>query len=504
MRKPLSHSIAPSPVTDTRHLNFEKCALTSGLLTSQQLEEARLALRSGNGRAAAAPSDPELSEKIVELGLLNPWQAKQLLDGRTKFNLGSYRIIDSVGQGGMGHVFKAEDPILKRVVAIKVLPRDKSTPEAIANFTREIQALSSLNHAKLVRALDAGKDGNVNFLVTEYVPGSDLRKLVRRNGPLSMEAAANIISQVAEGLHHAHQQGIVHRDVKPGNVLVTPEGDAKLSDLGLAGPMYSSSANQDPRYGKIVGTADYLSPDHILAPWNPVPAWDVYSLGCTLYYAVTGKVPFPGGTTSDKARAHLGLKPLDPRRLNHQLSDAFVDVVADMMAKEPAQRVASALAVIERLAPWAREFLNQRQAAASDGPPSLPISEKPAATPATGMLPRQSLGPPQPPPAPTTSPDDFRFPVPVVAPPIISQPATGWEWDNSPGGDSPPLTAEGLLRDTLPDLPSGIEGPSDSEVSMGLVVDPPRRIPIGLLVALALAPLVLAGIGLALAWVLSP
>ena len=291
-------------MNDTRHLNFEECALTSGLLSAQQLEKARLALRNGgqqvplvDGPAVAAPTDQELSEKVVELGLLNAWQAKQLLDGRTKFTLGSYRIIDSLGQGGMGHVFKAEDRILKRVVAIKVLPRDKSTPEAIANFTREIQALSSLNHPKLVRAVDAGNDGKVNFLVTEYVPGADLRKLVRRNGPLNMEAAANIISQVAEGLHHAHQVGIVHRDVKPGNVLVTPEGDAKLSDLGLAGPMYSSNADQDPRYGKIVGTADYLSPDHILSPWNPVPAWDIYSLGCTLYYAVTGKVPFPGGTT---------------------------------------------------------------------------------------------------------------------------------------------------------------------------------------------------------------
>ena len=348
-----------------------------------------------DGQAAAAPTDQELSEKIVELGLLNAWQAKQLLDGRTKFTLGPYRIIDSLGQGGMGHVFKAEDPILKRVVAIKVLPRDKSTPEAIANFTREIQALSSLNHPKLVRAVDAGNDGNVNFLVTEYVPGSDLRKLVRRSGPLSMEAAANIISQVAEGLHHAHQQGIVHRDVKPGNVLVTPEGDAKLSDLGLAGPMYSSNADQDPRYGKIVGTADYLSPDHILSPWNPVPAWDIYSLGCTLYYAVTGKVPFPGGTTSDKARAHCSLKPLDPRRLNHQLSDAFVDVVADMMAKDPAQRIPSALAVIDRLAPWAREFQNQRQAAAAGGPAAPPIAEKPVPASAMAITPMEPLGPPQ-------------------------------------------------------------------------------------------------------------
>jgi serine/threonine protein kinase len=486
------------PVNDIRRLNFEKCALTSGLLTAQQLDEARAALRStSGGQPPAALTDKELSEKVVEMGLLNVWQAKQLLDGRTKFTLGSYRIIDSIGQGGMGHVFKAEDPILKRVVAIKVLPRDRTTPEAIANFTGEIRALSSLNHPKLVRAVDAGNDGKVHFLVTEYVPGSDLRKLVRRNGPLGMAAAANIISQVAEGLDQAHQKGIVHRDVKPGNVLVTPEGDAKLSDLGLAGPMYSSNAEEDPRYGKIVGTADYLSPDHIMAPWSPVPAWDIYSLGCTLYYAVTGKVPFPGGTTRDKANAHCTLKPLDPRRLNHQLSDAFVDVIADMMAKEPAQRVPSAVAVIERLAPWAREFQSQRQAIAAGGPPSLPMMDKPVAASALAITPMEPLGPP---PAPPLPPDDQRFSLPVVPPPVVGQPIMGWEWDSASGGDSSPLNTESLLRDTLPDLPAGLEGTSDSEVSMSLIVAPPRRMPIELLVVLVLAPVVLAGIGLVLAW----
>ena len=239
---------------------------------------------------------------------MNAWQAKQLLDGRTKFTLGSYRIVDSIGQGGMGQVFKAEHAVLGHVVAIKVLPRDKSTPEAIANFTREIQSLRKLDHRRLVRSLDEGRDGNVYYLVTEFVPGTDLRKLVRRDGPLSMEAAAGIISQVAEALQHAHEQGLIHRDVKPGNVLVTPEGEAKLSDLGLAGPM-GKDMEDDPRHGKIVGTVDYISPDHIASPGYPTSGWDIYSLGCTLYYAVTGKVPFPGGTTADKARAHCELRP---------------------------------------------------------------------------------------------------------------------------------------------------------------------------------------------------
>ena len=204
-------------------------------------------------------------------------------------------------------------------------------------------------------ALDAGQDGNVYYLVTEYVPGTDLRKLVRDDGPLSMSAAASIISQVAEGLEYAHCQGIVHRDVKPGNVLVSPDGEAKLSDLGLAGPL-TRAADSDPRHGKIAGTADYLSPDQIRDPWNPTPAWDIYSLGCTLYYAVTGKVPFPGGTTSDKARAHCELRPLDPRRLNPALSTEFVEVMADMMAKDPSMRIASAREVQQRLAPSCRSI----------------------------------------------------------------------------------------------------------------------------------------------------
>jgi len=262
----------------------------SGLLSEEQLDEARSAVgwAAGDEPDASGPlSDEELADRLVQMDYLNEWQARQLLDGRTKFNLGPYNIIDSVGQGGMGQVFKAEHTVMGRVVAIKVLPLKKSTPDAIENFTREIRALSSLDHRRLVRALDAGQDGNVYYLVTEYVPGLDLRKLVRRDGPMGMEKAASIIAQVAEGLSHAHRQGIVHRDVKPGNVLVTPDGEAKISDLGLAGPL-GGDAESDPRFGKIVGTADYLSPDHVKSPWNPTPAWDIYSLGCTLYYAVTG------------------------------------------------------------------------------------------------------------------------------------------------------------------------------------------------------------------------
>jgi hypothetical protein len=278
--------------------------------------------------------------------------------------------------------------------------------------------------------------------------------------------------------------------------------------------MYSSNADQDPRYGKIVGTADYLSPDHIQSPWSPIPAWDIYSLGCTLYYAVTGKVPFPGGTTKDKARAHTELKPLDPRRLNHLLSDAFVDVIADMMAKDPAQRIPSALAVIERLSPWAKEFQNRRQSAVGGVPSPLAI-ERPIAPSALAITPMEPMEPvdPQALPAAPPFPAENQSSPPVVPPPVAAQivaaqivaaqAVAGWEWDNSSSGDSPPLSVEALLRDTLPDLPAGLEGTSDSEVSMSMVVRRPRRLPIGLLVALVLAPIVLVGLGLAVAWMLN-
>ncbi|MEE8450721.1 MAG: serine/threonine-protein kinase [Thermoguttaceae bacterium] len=357
----------------TKQSEFERCTLASGLLTKKQIAEVRAGVRwSDEQQTKAVMTDQELADRLVETGKLNRWQAMQLLEGRTKFNLGPYWIVDSIGQGGMGQVFKAEHSVMERVVAIKVLPKSKSTPEAVDSFTREIRALASLDHNRLVRALDAGHDGNVYYLVCEYVPGCDLRKLVRRDGPLPMKMAAGIIYQVAEGLDHAHRQGLIHRDVKPGNVLVTPEGEAKLSDLGLAGPL-DADAENDPRYGKIVGTADYLSPDHVNSPWEPTPAWDIYSLGCTLYYAVTGNVPFPIGSTKDKIRAHRELHPLDPRRLNSKLTDEFVDFMADLMAKDPAERISSAAEVMSRLAPWLDEPLPISLTASARTPAKPPI-----------------------------------------------------------------------------------------------------------------------------------
>lgn len=334
---------------------FRESALASGLVTEDQLRlAAAQIIQKNSGRNIQTVDIPEkkLASQLVKMKVVTAYQADQLMSGRKKLQLGAYVITDWIGQGGMGQVFKAMHEMLGRESAIKVLPLHKNTPDSIANFRREIRAQAKLDHPNLVRAFDAGEDGNVHYLVVEYIPGTDLRRLVRTKGKLTVQQAANIVKQAAEGLAHAHNRELIHRDVKPGNILVTPGGIAKVSDLGLA---FYVNDTTDPRIGKIVGTADYLSPEQIKTPTEVTMVSDIYSLGCTLYYSITGKVPFPGGTPKSKARRHLEETPWHPRRFNEEVSDEFVDLIGDMMEKDPAKRIQTAEEVAERLAPWASE-----------------------------------------------------------------------------------------------------------------------------------------------------
>jgi serine/threonine protein kinase len=329
-----------------------------------------------------------LGQRLVDLGYLNRWQVEQLKEGRTKFTLGPYRIVNAIGQGGMGHVFKAEHKLLGRIEAIKVLPKSKSTPEAVAAFQREIRAQAQLDHPNLVRVSYADYEGDTYFFVTEYVPGTDLRKLVRRNGPLPYPTAATIISQAAEGLHYAHRRGLVHRDVKPGNLLVTPEGRTKITDLGLAWFLMEELEGGKPVSGKshsLVGTADYLAPETIRQPDKILPVSDVYSLGCTLYYAVTGKVPFPGGNTPDKIRRHLEETPLNPLHFNPDLPEAFCDAIAAMMDKNPDTRTPTAAAVVELLRPWCDEMATRHLVESSSGSSGIFFRGAPPPPPSTAL-----------------------------------------------------------------------------------------------------------------------
>jgi eukaryotic-like serine/threonine-protein kinase len=330
-------------------------SLASGLVTAEALEYALRVARhrlSQQGLETNAPiPDRLLAEVMIEQNLVTSYQADQLAAGRTKLNLGPYIITDWIGQGGMGQVYKGVHQVMGRVSAVKVLMGTQATQTARDSFAREIRMQAKLDCPYLVRAFDAGQDGKVHYLVTEYVPGMDLRRLVKSRGPLPVQQAARIIMQAALGLSYAHSQGMIHRDVKPGNILVTPEGEAKVSDVGLAG--FAEDLFNDPRAGKIVGTPDYISPEQIRTPLEVGPASDIYSLGCTLYYAVCGKVPFPGGDTHSKLRRHLEETPWHPRKFAPEVSEDFVDIIADMMEKSPEKRIASAAEVASRLEPWA-------------------------------------------------------------------------------------------------------------------------------------------------------
>lgn len=330
---------------------FEQCAVASGLVTESELISAWKEMRDSD-----LPLPEEVPDRLAEIllrrSILNSWQVKQLLKGQKRFTLGKYKMFDSIGRGGMGEVYKARHMETQQIAAVKVLPSKKATESAVKNFENEIRFMSRLSHPNLVAAIEAGFDGNVNYLVTEYVPGPDLRKLVRNRGPLSQKSAASIIIQAARGLQHAHSMGFVHRDVKPGNILVTMNGMAKLSDLGLAS--HREFTDDSEKKSKIVGTADYIAPDQVRAPASPDPICDIYSLGCTLYFIVTGKPPYPGGSASEKVKKHLSETeyPTNPALLNPLLTEEFTDVMACMMAKDPEERIASAQDVIHFLSQW--------------------------------------------------------------------------------------------------------------------------------------------------------
>jgi serine/threonine protein kinase len=359
---------------------FHETALASGLVDEVQILAAAEATAAQVDRATAPPAewDQALADRMVQDKLLTPFQAREILAGRKRFRLGQYTVLDEVARGGMGQVFRAEHAMMGREVAIKVLPRAKATPESEAAFRREMRMLGRLDHENLVRAFDAGYDAMVYYLVTELVPGLDLKRHIQKDGPLDERAAASVIAQAARGLAHAHEQGLVHRDVKPGNLLVMPDGRVKVLDLGLAG---SQIEEESSRLGRVVGTMDYIAPEQIRTPDDVGPSADVYALGCTLYYLVSGQVPFPGGTRREKMQRHLYEVPPPIRQLVPTLSTGFSRVLESMMVKDPAERIRTAGEVVDRLRPWTPDVPPPSQRRESGGaqdrsgrglPPPLP------------------------------------------------------------------------------------------------------------------------------------
>jgi serine/threonine protein kinase len=274
-----------------------------------------------------------------------------------------YRIIEVLGAGGMGVVFKAEHRLMERTVALKVIASTLvENPAAVERFRQEVKTAARLAHPNIVTAYDAEQAGDIHFLVMQYVEGASLDKLLQQRGRLPAAEACALVRQAALGLQHAHEKGMVHRDIKPGNLLVqtrasgapggNPQAVAKIADFGLSRFVSEVAIETLTASGMLVGTPDYIAPEQALNPRTADIRADIYSLGCTLYHLLAGRPPFSGGTPFQKLICHRE-KPVPPLAASSpEIPGALIRVVERMLAKDPAQRFQTPAQVVQALAPF--------------------------------------------------------------------------------------------------------------------------------------------------------
>ena len=314
------------------------------------------------------PSAADTASAMVRAGILTEFQARAILQGKHRgFRLGHYKILDQIGVGGMGQVYLAEHVRMKRLVALKVLPgRHALSAANVERFYREARAAAALDHPNIVRAHDVACDKGTHFLVLEYIEGEPLtRKLASAGGRLPVAEACAYAIQAAAGLQHAHERKLVHRDVKPGNLLVDRDGVLKILDMGLARFFESDEDRLTHRLdpGGVMGTADYVCPEQLVDCARADHRGDIYSLGATLYHLVTGRPPFDGTTTAKLVAHQLHSVPA-AHTVRPDVPEALSAVIARMMAKNPDDRYQSAAEVVAALLPFVEE------GAAAGGPRS--------------------------------------------------------------------------------------------------------------------------------------
>ena len=251
-----------------------------------------------------------------------------------------YQVLRRLGAGGMGVVYQCQHRLMGRTVAVKVINKGLVVDAAVVErFQREVRAAARLAHPNLVQAFDAEQAGELHFLVLEFIEGVSLDVLVKRDGPLPVEMACDYTRQAALGLAHAAAQGLVHRDVKPQNIMVTPQGQVKVMDFGLASISAERSGEGGlTEAGQGLGTPDYIAPEQIRDARTADARADIYSLGCTIYFLLSGRPPFPKGNSAQKVASHLEQQPEPLLVLRPELPAGLVQVIDKMMAKDPARR----------------------------------------------------------------------------------------------------------------------------------------------------------------------
>jgi hypothetical protein len=267
--------------------------------------------------------------------------------------LAHFELIEPIGVGGMAAVLRARDTQLDRQVALKILPPEMAAdPDNVQRFHQEAKAAARLDHENIARVFFCGEDQGLHFIAFEFVEGENLRALLERRGRLPVPEAVRYVLQVATGLEHAAARGVVHRDVKPSNIIISPNGRAKLVDMGLARNIERSG--DLTHSGVTLGTFDYISPEQALEPREADARSDIYSLGCTFYHMITGQVPVPEGTAAKKLHHHQHVAPIDPRQLNPDIPDEIAVILGRMMAKDPRARYQRPLQLVQHLMQAAR------------------------------------------------------------------------------------------------------------------------------------------------------
>jgi serine/threonine protein kinase len=320
-------------------------------------------------RAAAWPDQhaelpAELPEALVAAELLTDWQVEQLCKGKHKgFMLGKYRLLRLLGAGGMSSVYLAENTTLRQRVAIKVLPAKRVSKGSFEDrFGREAKAANMLSHQNIARAFDLDTVGSVQFIVMEYVDGTDLHMLVKEHVKehgkgLEIREAADYIRQAAVGLHYAHGEQLVHRDIKPANLMLTHKGVIKILDLGLAltgvgdDDDEQASLTRDHEE-KVLGTVDYLAPEQARDSHTADARSDIYALGCTLHYLLVGRAPFAQGKLTERIQAHLHKPPPNLLDERPDVPPEIVELYFRMMAKNPDARPQTADDIARALGRW--------------------------------------------------------------------------------------------------------------------------------------------------------
>jgi serine/threonine-protein kinase len=335
----------PKPVLDQATRSFVRRTIAAGLVEIEDLKKVVVSLMAESDQF----SPERLADGLVGAGILTKWQANKLLLGRSKgFYLGSYRLLRPIGKGGMGMVYLGEHHVMNRLMALKILPPEATdSPRRLERFKEEARACAQLDHPNIVRAYDFAEAGGRYYIVMEFVDGIDLHHAVNRDGVMSSADVIDLLRQATSGLEHAHARGIVHRDIKPANLLLRTDGVLKVSDLGLARVGLSELTTETNR--RLMGTADFVAPEQAINSQQVDASADIYSLGCTAFYLLTGQPPFPASNLKQRLARHQTAEIPDVRKLRQDCPESLARLIQRMMSKRPSDRPKSTAELLGQL-----------------------------------------------------------------------------------------------------------------------------------------------------------